>query len=59
MVCSEAVRYIACALLLVRSQHYNLVSLLQSYQKGVFDYKDSLVEFLKLTLIDFEFGAAE
>lgn len=59
MVCSEVIRYIACALLLVRSQHYNLTSLLTSFQKGVFDYKDNLIQFLKLTLIDFQFNAAE
>ncbi|EDK31260.1 eukaryotic translation initiation factor 3 subunit E (macronuclear) [Tetrahymena thermophila SB210] len=59
MVCSEVIRYHACALLLTRSNQYHLTQFLNSFQKGVFDYKDNLIEFLKLTLIDFQFNAAE
>ncbi|EGR30058.1 hypothetical protein IMG5_143300 [Ichthyophthirius multifiliis] len=59
MVSSNMIRYIICALLLSRNAENNLSYFLSQVQKEIFDYKDDLVKFTRLLLVDFQFKQAE
>lgn len=63
MTCPHLIRYLASSLLLLKNAgkfgSYNLSDLISLLQRETCDYSDSLIDFLKSTLIEFDFKGAK
>lgn len=63
MICPHLIRYLAACLILSKnSQKYgsfNITSFVNLLQKDTCEYSDSLIQFIKLTLINYDFKNAQ
>ena len=63
MVCPHLIRYLAASILLSRNSvkygNFNLNSFLNLLQRETCEYSDSLVEFIRMVLINFDFKKAQ
>ena len=63
MICPHLIRYLAASLLLSKNSqkygNFNLNSFLNLLQRETCEYSDSLTEFIRMVLINFDFKQAQ
>jgi translation initiation factor 3 subunit E len=63
MICPHLIRYLAASILLSKNSqkygNFNLNSFLNLLQRETCEYSDSLIEFIKMVLLNFDFKKAQ